>query len=100
MKTVIAIREECHGFIGIAEDMESAFDFLLKEKWITETTDFCLNYGIEEEEDFLSLKEIMIKYEFDSLLETLLFFWNNEGDAFFEGVVYFDEETIYKREED
>lgn len=31
---VTVISEECHGYIGIAKDFESAVDFLLTNHWI------------------------------------------------------------------
>lgn len=39
--TVISISEECHGFIGLAKDFESAKDFLFKHGWIDEHFELC-----------------------------------------------------------
>ena len=36
---VYKIYEECHGIIGIAKDVYSALRFLIKDNWVTETTD-------------------------------------------------------------
>ena len=36
---VITIHEENHGFIGIATTMKAAFQFLIKENWLTPAFD-------------------------------------------------------------
>jgi uncharacterized Fe-S radical SAM superfamily protein PflX len=41
--TVISINEECHGFIGLAKDFESAKDFLIRHGWIDECLEICEN---------------------------------------------------------
>lgn len=43
--TVISISEECHGFIGLAKDFESAKDFLLRHGWIDECLEIIGNGG-------------------------------------------------------
>lgn len=35
---VIVISEECHGFIGLADNLEHAIDFLMDEDWLNEGT--------------------------------------------------------------
>lgn len=35
---VIIISEECHGFIGLADTLEHAIDFLMDEDWLNEGT--------------------------------------------------------------
>jgi hypothetical protein len=35
---VIAISEECHGLIGLADNLEHAIDFLMDENWLDEET--------------------------------------------------------------
>ena len=35
---VIVISEECHGFIGLADTLEHAIDFLMDEDWLNEET--------------------------------------------------------------
>ena len=91
--TVITINEECHGFIGIAKDMRSAFDFLLSDKWITEKTDF----PIEADDDsvFVTLEDLRNRIEFDNLLDTLVFMWE-DNEQWFEGLFYFYTETVYE----
>lgn len=35
---VIVISEDCHGFIGLADTLEHAIDFLMDEGWLDEGT--------------------------------------------------------------
>ena len=37
MKAIV-ISEECHGFIGLADTLEHAIDFLMDEDWLNEET--------------------------------------------------------------
>ena len=91
--TVIIINEECHGFIGIAKDIRSAFDFLLSDKWITEKTDFPIE--ADDDSDFVSLEELRKRFGFDNLLDTLVFMWE-DSEQWFEGMFYLDTEIIYE----
>ena len=91
--TVIIINEECHGFIGIAKDIRSAFDFLLSYKWITEKTDFPIE--ADDDSDFVSLEELRKRFGFDNLLDTLVFMWE-DSEQWFEGMFYLDTEIIYE----
>lgn len=86
--TVITIREECHGFIGIAKDIKNAFIFLLKDKWINENTEI-----YDDEGEWKTLEDLRIELEFETLLETLLFLYKND-DYFLEDQFWFDEEVI------
>lgn len=43
MQSVIIIKEECHGFIGIAKDFKNAIYFLVDNHWLDGTTEIC--YG-------------------------------------------------------
>ena len=91
--TVIIINEECHGFIGIAKDMRSAFDFLLSDKWITEKTDFPIE--ADDDSDFVTLEDLRKRFEFDNLLDTLVFMWE-DNELWFEGLFCFYTETVYE----
>ena len=91
--TVIKINEECHGFIGIAKDIRSAFDFLLSNKWITEKTDFPIE--ADDDSDFVTLEDLRKRFEFDNLLDTLVFMWE-DSEQWFEGMFYLDTEIVYK----
>ena len=86
--TVIKISEECHGFIGIAKDIKNAFAFLLKDKWINENTEI-----YDDDGEWKTLEDVRIELEFDTLLETLLFLYNND-DYFLEDQFWFSEEVI------
>lgn len=88
---VILIREECHGTIGIAKDMKNAFRFLLEENWITAKTDFPID--ADDDSDFVPLETLMERFEFDNLLDTLLFMWS-DSEMWFEAMFYFDKETV------
>ena len=93
---VILISEECHGLIGVAKDMKSAFQFLLHDKWITEVSQIFEpdpNYGT----DYHSLEELMKDNKLDNLLDTLLFLWESDED-YFEGQFYFREEDVIEYE--
>ena len=91
--TVITINEECHGFIGIAKDIRSAFDFLLSDKWITEKTDFPIE--ADDDSDFVTLEDLRKRFECDNLLDTLVFMWE-DNEQWFEGLFYFYTETVYE----
>ena len=81
---VIVIFEECHGFIGVAKNIKSAFDFLLYNKWITEKTHFPIE--ADDDSDFVMLEDLRKRFGFDNLLGTLMFMWENNkrwfGDMF------------------
>lgn len=89
---VILISEECHGLIGVAKDMKSAFQFLLHDKWITEVSQI-FEPDSNYDTDYHSLEELMKDNKLDNLLDTLLFLWESDED-YFEGQFYFREEDI------
>ena len=86
--TVIRISEECHGFIGIAKDIKNAFQFLLKDRWINEKTEI-----YDDDGGWKTLEDLRIELEFETLLETLLFLYNND-DYFLEDQFWLSEEVI------
>jgi hypothetical protein len=94
MEKVIIINEDSHGFIGIAKDIESAFHFLLQDSWITECTEFPINY--DDDSAFLSLEELRVRHGFETLLETLVFM-HEQSDCWFEAMFYFDKEEVYDK---
>lgn len=94
MEYVIVIHEEGHGFIGVAKDIESAFHFLLREEWITECTQFPIDY--DDDSMFLSLEELRVRYGFEELLETLVFMYE-QSEYWFDAMFYFDEEEVYDK---
>lgn len=89
---VILISEECHGLIGVAKDMRSAFQFLLHDRWITEASQI-FEPDSNYDTDYHSLEELMKDNKLDNLLDTLLFLWESDED-YFEGPFYFREEDI------
>ena len=89
MKYVIVINEESHGFIGVAKDMKSAFQYLLSKNWITKTEVFIID------EVAYYLEELREKYEQTTLLDTLLLLWDIDEDLF-DGLFYFSKEEIFE----
>lgn len=86
MEKVIIINEECHGFIGVAHDVPSVIDFLVKRGWLHEWSEiFIVNkswttvqteFGNNWEEYFKSLP-------LDDLRDL------------FDGCFYFQEEKVW-----
>lgn len=89
---VIVIREECHGFIGMAKDMPSAFEFLVKEHWVNPLTEFFDSYGYG-----FTLETAKKQFGVDSYEETLAILYECETEDYFDSLFYFDEETVYER---
>lgn len=90
-KTVIIINEECHGFIGVAKNMREAFKFLLDFNWINGKTEI---FEPHSNDEFTYLDDIREEFDYDNLLDTLLFLWNCD-ESYFEGQFYFSEENVY-----
>ena len=91
---VIVINEECHGFIGVAKDMESAFQFLIDDKWITENTElFEPTEG--EEYGWFPVSRAMTDLR-RSLLDTLMFLWNCDTSYFDDSFSFWEEEVHEK----
>ena len=89
---VIIIEEENHGGIGVAKDMESAFQYLIDSKWITENTElFEPTEG--EEYGWFPVSRAMTDLR-RSLLDTLMFLWNCDPD-YFDGSFGFTEVEVY-----
>ena len=89
MKYVIIINEETHGFVGVAKDMKSAFQYLLLKNWITNKEVFVID------EVAYYLEELQEMYEKTTLLDTLLFLWEVDEDLF-DGLFYFSKEEIFE----
>lgn len=89
MKYVIVISEENHGFIAVAKDMKSAFQYLLLKNWITKTEVFIVD-GVA-----YFLEELQELYEQTTLLDTLLLLWEVDEDLF-DGLFSFSKEEIFE----
>ena len=89
MKYVIIINEETNGFVGVAKDMKSAFQYLLLKNWITNKEVFVID------EVAYYLEELQEMYEKTTLLDTLLFLWEVDEDLF-DGLFYFSKEEIFE----
>lgn len=85
MNTVIIIREECHGVIGVARDYESAIAFLVNECWLP--CPVC-----DRHEEWKDIQEILGEDWVDRLLA-----WDIDNfNEFFEASFYLSEEEVYK----
>ena len=91
---VITISEECHGFIGIAKDMPSAFEMLVKEHWLNPQTEF-----FDSNEGSFTLETARTQLELDTYEETLARLYECETEDYFNDLFHFYEETIYERKE-
>ena len=89
--TVIIIEEESHGGIGVAKDMESAFQYLVDSKWITEDT--LLFEPTEGEQGWFLVSQAMLDLE-RNLLETLMYLWACDPE-YFDGSFYFTVADVY-----
>lgn len=91
--TVIIIKEEYHGFIGVADSVVHAIDFLIDKNWLTKYTDVFRYAGngkwIENsvEERFGTNWEQIIKQ-----------FCLEDFNNIFDGCFYFSEEMVYTGE--
>ena len=94
MEKVIIIREESHGTIGVAKDMNGAFVFLVEDNWINEDFMVVLNFCTDQEE-WVSLGNLMERYECATVFEILLYLWEQDKD-FLEGAFYFEEYKVYE----
>ena len=90
--TVIIIEEESHGGIGVAKDMESAFQYLVYTKWITENTQF-LEPNPDCPDEFHYLGDIMKDLD-RNIVDTLMFLWKCDPE-YFDGSFYFTEAEVY-----
>ena len=89
---VIIIEEESHGGLGVAKDMKSAFEYLIYNRWITESTElFEPTEG--EEHGWFPIERAMTDLR-RSLLDTLMFLWNCDK-SYFDGSFYFTEAEVY-----
>lgn len=90
---VIVIFEECHGFIGVAKDIKSAFNFLLCDKWVTEKTNFPIE--ADDDSDFIALEDLRKRFKCANLLDTLVFMWK-DNKRWFEDMFSFYIEDVYE----
>lgn len=92
---VITIREECHGFIGIADTKEHVIDFLIKENWLSENTELPYFDGKDKKWKERSVKE-KLGENWESILKNSDIEQMNDllDDSFF-----FYEEHVYTGEE-
>ena len=89
---VITISEECHGFIGIAKDMPSAFNMIISEHWVNPQTEF-----YDSNEGYFTLETAKTQLGVDTYEEALAKLYECETEDYFDGLFYFNEETIYER---
>lgn len=92
MRDVIIITEENHGTIGVAKDMESAFQYLVNTKWITENTQF-FEPNPDCPDEFHYLGDIMKDLD-RNIIDTLMFLWKWDPE-YFDGSFYFTVADVY-----
>ena len=85
---VITIKEENHGFIGVAKDMDSVFRFLIEEDWIDGLWD-------KDTQDYVHPDVLIEKHNAKNLLDLLKILYEKDENAF-DGMFYFSEETIFE----
>ena len=89
---VITISEECHGFIGIAKDMPSAFDMLVSEHWVNPQTEF-----FDSNEGSFTLETVKTDLGLDTYEETLARLYECETENYFDGMFYFDVCEVFEK---
>lgn len=87
MQTVIVIKEENHGVIGIAKDYKNAIYFLIDNDWLTAKSDIFYN------EDWRHIDLVFGKYWQDKIL-ALGF---DKFCELFDGWIYLEEEEIFEK---
>lgn len=91
---VIIIDEENHGFIGVADSVIHAIDFLIENHWLTEYSSVFQYAGNGK------WTESSVKERFgDSWAQTIKQFNREKFNDEFEGSFYFSEETVYTGED-
>ena len=91
---VIIIDEENHGFIGVADSVIHAIDFLIDTHWLTGDS-YLYQYAGNGK-----WTESSVKKRFGvGWAQTLKQFNREEFNDVFEGSFYFSEETVYTGEE-
>lgn len=91
MQTVVIIKEDNHGQIGIAKDYPSAINFLIKEGWLDESFEVWV-----DNEDYLTQ---FIDEKLGENWKEILSTWNiEEFNNFFEGNFYLTIEDVYGAE--
>ena len=91
MQTVVAIKEDNHGLIGIAKDYPSAINFLINENWLDEKFEVWV-----DNEDYLTQS---IKDKLGENWKEIVSTWSIEQfNIFFEGSFYLTVEEVYKAE--
>lgn len=88
MKTVIAIHEENHGFIGVAANMDAALRFLIEENWIDELWD-------NMKQTYVHHKKLYHRHNVDNLFDLLSAMYRTDDNAF-DGMFYFSERELFE----
>lgn len=82
---IIIISEECHGFIGVAANMDAAFRFVAKN--------FLGDLWDEEEQKYISYPILMEKYNIDDPVQLMKKMYAENEDCF-DGMFYFSEDVL------
>lgn len=90
---VIKITEECHGFIGLAKDMRSAFEYLVKKEWIDEKTEVFEPNPLAEER-YIRIGTVMKDLDRD-IVDSLMFLYATD-ENYFADLFSFVEVEVYE----
>lgn len=91
MQTVVLIKEENHGMIGVAKNYSSAINFLVNEGWLDESFEVWVDN--EDYEDYVTQS---IKDKLGENWKEIISTWNIEQfDNFFDGIFYLNIEEVY-----
>ena len=91
MQTVVLIKEDNHGQIGVAKDYPSAIDFLINQGWFDESFEVWV-----DNEDYLTQT---IKEDLGEEWKEVVLSWDTETfNTYFEGYFYLTIEDVYGAE--
>lgn len=82
---VIIINEECHGFIGVAANMDAAFRFV--------ANNFLDVLWDEEEQNYIHYSILMKKYNIDDPVQLMKKMYAENEDCF-DGLFYFSADVL------
>lgn len=99
MSKVVIINEECHGFIGVAKNFESAAKWMIEHHWIEPFTEMWFGYDEEMNYIFSSVKKEADKRNIsweDYVLNSCV---NQDDDALERMGIYLHEEELIGSED-
>lgn len=90
---VILIEEENHGFIGCAKDYKSSIHFLIKDDWLTDSTEVWDEEKISPDNPWSPITEVLDK-NWKGIIENR---WDiSDFNNFFSGIFLLHEIKVYE----